>query len=60
MKLGIRLHLIELSYLNTNSIFDRLGINRRRSTVHSWVQKTELQTFDDANPDHVAVDETVI
>jgi len=28
--------------------------------VHNWVQKAELQPLDGADPDHVAVDETVI
>jgi len=28
--------------------------------VHSWVQKADLQPLDDAYPDHIAVDETVI
>ncbi|MFD1633795.1 IS6 family transposase [Haloplanus ruber] len=60
MKLGIRLHLAGLSLSNTISILDRLGVERCRSTVHNWVQKADLQPTDGADPDHVAVDETVI
>jgi transposase-like protein len=37
-----------------------LGVERCRSTVHNWVQKGDLQPTDGADPDHVAVDETVI
>jgi transposase-like protein len=60
MTLGIRLHLAGLSLSNTISVLDRLGVERCRSTVHNWIQKADLQPLDDVNPDHVAVDETVI
>ena len=60
MKLGIRLHLTGLLFSNRILILDTLGVERCRSTVHNWVQKAELQPIDDADPDHVAVDETVI
>ncbi|GGL65107.1 IS6 family transposase [Halocalculus aciditolerans] len=60
MKLGIRLHLAGLSLSDTVSILDRSGIERRRTTVHNWVQKAGLQPLNGASPDHVAVDETVI
>ena len=60
MKLGIQLHLAGLSLSNTISILDSLGVRRCRSTVHNWVQKADLQPADGADPDHVAVDETVI
>jgi transposase-like protein len=60
MKLGIRLHLAGLSLSDTISILENSGVERCRSTVHNWVQKADLQPLDGANPDHVAVDETVI
>ena len=60
MKLGIQLHLAGLSLLNTISVLDTLGVDRCRSTVHNWVQKADLQPAGGADPDHVAVDETVI
>ncbi len=60
MKLGIQLHLRGLSLSNTVSIRDTFGVNRARSTVHNWVHKTDLQPKEGRNPDHVAVDETVI
>ncbi len=60
MKLGIQLHLAGLSLSNTVSILEIFGVSRARSTVHNWVHKSELQPESDQNPDHVAVDETVI
>ena len=60
MKLGIRLHLAGLSLWDTVSILERMGVNRHRTTVHRWVQKADLQPADGVNPDHVALDETVI
>jgi len=60
MKLGIRLHLAGLSLADTALILERLGVDRYRITVHRWVQKADLQPTDGANPNHVAVDETMI
>ncbi len=60
MKLGIRLHLAGLSLSNTVSELERFGVDRARSTVHNWVQKAELQPEEGQQPDHVAVDETMI
>ncbi len=60
MKLGIQLHLAGLSLSNTVSILEIFGVSRARSTVHNWVHKADLQPRSDQNPDHVAVDETVI
>jgi transposase-like protein len=37
-----------------------LGVGRHRSIVHRWVQKADLQPTDGADPNHVAVDETMI
>jgi transposase-like protein len=59
MKLSIQLHLSGLSLSDTVSVLDRLGVDRHRTTVHRWVQKTELQPAGGANPDYVALDETV-
>jgi len=52
-----RLRLAGPSPSNTLSIPDSLGIERRRSTVHNWVQQAELQPADGADPDHVAGDD---
>jgi transposase-like protein len=60
MKLSIQLHLAGLSLSNTVSILEIFGVDRARSTVHNWVHKADLQPEDGQNPDHVAVDETVI
>jgi transposase-like protein len=60
MTLGIQLHLANLSLLNIVFILEIFGINRAPSTVQNWVHKAELQPRSGQNPDHVAVDETVI
>ena len=60
MKLGIQLHLAGLSLSDTSSLLAGLGVDRCRSTVHNWVQKADLQPTEGRNPNHVAVDETVI
>ena len=60
MKLSIQLHLAGLSLSNTVSILEIFGVQRARSTVHNWVHKTDLQPTGGHNPNHVAVDETVI
>lgn len=60
MKLSIRLHLSGLSVSDTNQKLDSFGVKRSRNAVHDWVQKTDLHPADDASPDHLALDETVI
>jgi transposase-like protein len=60
MKLGIQLHLALLSLSNTVLILEIFGINRAHSPVHNWVPKADLQPDDGRDPDHLAVDETVI
>ena len=60
MKLSIQLHLAGLSLSNTVSLLEISGVSRARSTIHNWVHKAELQPESGPNPDHVAVDETVI
>jgi putative transposase len=60
MKLGIQLHLAGLSLSNTVSILEVFGVQRAHSTVHNRVHKVDLQPEDGRDPDHVAVDETVI
>src|SRR6056297_2092030 len=60
MKLSIQLHLAGLSVSNTVLILEIFGVQRARSTVHNWVHKAELQPADGHDPNHVAVDETVI
>ena len=60
MKLSIQLHLAGLSLSNTVPILEIFGVQRARSTVHNWVHKADLQPIDGHDPNHVAVDETVI
>ncbi|WP_135807068.1 IS6 family transposase [Halorussus marinus] len=60
MKLSIHLHAARLSLSDTVSVLEQFGVKRCRSTIHNWVQKADLQPTDGKNPNHVAVDETVI
>ena len=60
MKLSIQLHLTGLSLSNTVSFLEVFGVQRAHSTVHNWVHKADLQPTDGRQPNHVAVDETVI
>ena len=60
MKVGIRLHLAGLSLSNTIRELEKFGVKRSRKAVHDWVQEADLQPADDASPDQVAFDETVI
>lgn len=60
MKLSIQLYLVELSLSNTVLFPEVFGVDRVRTTVHNWVNKADLQPESGRNPNHVAVDETVI
>jgi len=60
MKLSIQLHLCGLSLSNTVRVLEIFGVQRARSTIHNWIHKADLQPESGKNPDHVAVDETVI
>ena len=60
MKLGIRLHLAELSVSNTVLELENFGVYRSRKAVHDWIQKADLQPVSGDCPDHVALDEPVI
>jgi len=60
MELGIRLHLAGLSLSNTVRELEKFGVERSRKAVHDWVHKCGLQPAVDENPNHIALDETVI
>lgn len=60
MKLGIRPHLPNSSFSNIIRKFENFGVKQSQKAIHDWVQKADLQPADDASPDHVALDETVI
>ena len=57
---GIQLHAAGLSLSNTKQILDTLDVKRSRTAVRNWVQKADVQPSSDAEPNHIAVDETVI
>jgi len=60
IEIGIRLHLAGLSPSNTKQYLERLGVEWSRTAIHNWVQKADVQPTSDAEPNHIAVDETVI
>jgi transposase-like protein len=41
-------------------LLENFGVERSRKAVYDWVQKTDLQPVSNANPDHIALDGTVI
>ena len=49
-----------LSFSNIIKELEKFGVERSRKVVHDWVQKADLQPANNASPDHVAFDETVI
>ncbi|MFC6765303.1 IS6 family transposase [Natrinema soli] len=60
MRLSIQLHLSGLSLSDTVSVLEGFGVERERSTIHNWVQKANLQPTAGKQPDHIALDETMI
>jgi transposase-like protein len=60
IKIGIQLHIVSVSLSNTKQLLERFGVERSRMAIHNWVQKTDVQPFIDREPDHIAVDETMI
>jgi transposase-like protein len=60
IEVGVQLHVAGLSLSNTKQILDKLGVKRSRTAIHNWVQKADVQPSSDTEPNHIAVDETVI
>ena len=60
VKLGLPLHLTDLSLPNTIYIIYRLGVEYFRKAIHDWAQRTDLQPVRGKASNQVAVDETVI
>lgn len=60
MKLSIHLYLSGLLLSNIVRSLEIFDVKRARSTVHNWIHKDDLQPTSGKNPNHVAVDETVI
>jgi putative transposase len=53
MQLNIQMHVAGLSLSNTTLILEGLGVERSRTAVHKWVQKTDLHPEGGASPNHV-------
>lgn len=51
---------VRITILNTVLLFEVFDVDQVRSTIHNWDHKTDLQPESGCNPNHVAVDETVI
>jgi len=60
IEMGIQLHVAGLSLSNTKQILEKLGVERSRTAIHNWVKKADVQPSSDTQPNHIAVDETVI
>jgi len=60
IELGIQMHVAGLSLSNTTSVLEELGVERSRKAVHDWVHKADSQPDEGRNPDHIAIDKTVI
>lgn len=60
MRLAIDAHLGGLSLSQTVLLLECFGLNRAQSTVHYWVKQADLEPIGGANPEEVALDETVI
>lgn len=57
---GISIRLAFPSLHSTFYILEIFDVQRTRSTVHNWVHKPDLQPTNGQEPNHVAVNETVI
>ena len=60
IEVGIHLHVTRLSLSDTKQILYSLGIEWSRAAIHNRVQKDDVRPSSDAEPNHIAVDETVI
>lgn len=60
IELGIQLHLAGSSCSNTKQYLERSGVERGRTAIHNWIQQTNVQPTSEAEPNHIALAETVI
>ena len=60
MRLAVQTHLGGLSLSETRLMLKSFGIERARSTIHNWVNKSDLQPAGGCQQDQVALDETVV
>lgn len=60
MEYAIELHLNGPSLVDTVLSIERFGIERAKSTIHNWVQKSDLEPQSGRSPGKVALDETDI
>jgi transposase-like protein len=60
IEVGIQLHLADLSLSNTKQFLENLDVERSRTAIHNWVQKADLQPTTEVEPNHIAINKTVI
>lgn len=60
IELGIQLHLAGSSCSNTKQYLERSGVERGRTAIHNWIQQTDVQPTSEAEPNHIALAETMI
>jgi putative transposase len=60
MEHAIQLHLAGLSLNNTVIALEQFGISLAKSTIHTCVQKADLEPRGGSEPDNVALDETAV
>jgi putative transposase len=60
IELDVQLHLVGLSLSNTKQYLEIFGVKWSQTAIHNWVQKADLQPTSEAEPNHIAVAETVI
>jgi len=60
VRLGVRLHPVELSLSNTEQPLEMLGVARSHTAVHDRVRTAGLQPDGDVDPDRIAGEKTLI
>jgi putative transposase len=60
VEVGIQLHVAGVSLSNTKQFLERMGVERSRTAIHNWVQKTDVQPSSDREPDQITVSSTAI
>lgn len=58
--MDIQIYLAGLSLSNTKRYLEKVGVERSRTVIHDLMQKAGLQPISEAQPNHIALDETAI
>ena len=60
VEVGIQLDVILSSLSYTKKYYETSGVHHIRTAIHDWMHETTLHPATDAEPNYIAVDETVI